>query len=92
MGPDIDYVKVKMTEGDEEGNLFYVAKALADKVLGEGKYEIISEMKGSELEYIEYEQLMPFVKADKKAFYVTCMDYVSVERRYGYRTHGAGLR
>ncbi len=79
VGPDIDYVRVKMTEGDEEGNFFYVAKALADKVLGEGKYEIVEEMKGSELEYIEYEQLMPFVKADKKAFFVTCMDYVSVE-------------
>ena len=36
-------------------------------------------MKGSDLEYIEYEQLMPFVKADKKAFFVTCMDYVTTE-------------
>lgn len=54
-------------------------KALADKVLGAGKYEVIEEMKGSALEYQEYEQLMPFVKADKKAFFVTCMDYVSVE-------------
>ena len=36
-------------------------------------------MKGAALEYIEYEQLMPFVKADKKAFFVTCMDYVSIE-------------
>ena len=78
-GPDIDYIKAKMTEGAEEGNYFYVAKALADKVLGAGKYEVIEEMKGSALEYQEYEQLMPFVKADKKAFFVTCMDYVSVE-------------
>lgn len=81
VGPDIDYIKAKMLEGDDEGNLFYVAKALADKVLGEGKYEIVDEMKGSDLEYIEYEQLMPFVKPEggKKAFFVTCMDYVSVE-------------
>ncbi|MGN0659276.1 MAG: isoleucine--tRNA ligase [Emergencia sp.] len=79
VGPDIDYIRAKMLEGEEEGNIFYVAKALADKVLGEGKYEVLDEMKGSELEYIEYEQLMPFVKADKKAFFVTCMDYVSVE-------------
>lgn len=79
VGPDIDYVKAKMTEGDEEGNVFYVAKALADKVLGEGKYQVLEEMKGKDLEYLEYEQLMPFVKADKKAFFVTCMDYVSVE-------------
>ena len=79
VGPDIDYVKVKMLSGDEEGNLFYVAKGLADKVLGEGTYEVVEEMKGRDLEYIEYDQLMPFVKADKKAFFVTCMDYVSTE-------------
>lgn len=79
VGPDIDYVKVKMLSGDEEGNLFYVAKGLADKVLSEGTYEVVEEMKGRDLEYIEYDQLMPFVKADKKAFFVTCMDYVSTE-------------
>ena len=79
VGPDIDYIKARMTEGDEEGNVFYVGKVLADKVLGAGKYEVLDEMKGRDLEYIEYEQLMPFVKADKKAFFVTCMDYVTVE-------------
>lgn len=79
VGPEIDYVKAKMLEGDEEGNYFYVAKALADRTLGEGKYEVVEEMKGKDLEYVEYEQLMPFLKADKKAFFVTCMDYVSVE-------------
>ena len=79
VGPDYDYLKVKMTAGDEEGSVFYVGKSLADKVLGEGNYEVIEEMKGSDLEYIEYEQLMPFVKADKKAFFVTCMDYVTTE-------------
>ena len=78
-GPDIDYIKAKMTEGDEEGNIFYVAKSLADKVLGAEKYEVLEEMKGTDLEYVEYEQIMPFVKAEKKAFFVTCMDYVSVE-------------
>ena len=79
VGPDYDYLKVKMTAGDEEGSVFYVGKSLADKVLGEGNYEVLEEMKGSDLEYIEYEQLMPFVKADKKAFFVTCMDYVTTE-------------
>ena len=81
VGPDIDYVKVKMLEGDDEGNIFYLAKNLADKVLGQGKYEILDEMKGKDLEYMEYDQLMPFCTPDpqKKAFYVTCMDYVSVD-------------
>ena len=38
-------------------------------------------MKGKDLEYMEYEQLMPFckVKEGDKAFFVTCMDYVSIE-------------
>lgn len=25
VGPDIDYIKARMTESDEEGNIFYVA-------------------------------------------------------------------
>ena len=81
VGPDIDYIKARMLEGDEEGNIFYVSKGLADKVLGAGKYEILEEMKGSALEYMEYEQLLPFVEvpAGKNAFFVTCMDYVSTE-------------
>ena len=78
VGPDIDYVKVRMTEGDEEGNIFYVAQHLADKVLGAGKYEVLQTIKGKDMEYMEYEQLMPFVKPDKKAFFVTCDDYVTL--------------
>ena len=79
VGPDVDYIKVKMISGDEEGKVFYVAKVLADKVLGEGSYEVLDEMKGKDLEYVEYEQLMPFIKPDKKAFFVTCADYVTIE-------------
>ena len=81
VGPDIDYIKAKMVSGPEEGNFFYLAKDLADKVLGEGTYEVVEEMKGTALEYMEYEQLMPFVeiKPGEKAFFVTCMDYVSME-------------
>ncbi len=74
VGPDIDYVMA-----GKDGNVYYVAKALADKVLGEGEYAVIKEMKGSELEGMEYEQLMPFLHTDKKAFFVTCADYVTIE-------------
>ncbi|QAT42599.1 isoleucine--tRNA ligase [Aminipila luticellarii] len=81
VGADIDYVKVKMHEDieAEAGKVFYLAKNLADKVLGAEKYDIIAEMKGKELEYAEYEQLMPFLTPDKKAFFVTCADYVTIE-------------
>ncbi|MBR0598979.1 isoleucine--tRNA ligase [Sinanaerobacter chloroacetimidivorans] len=74
VGADIDYIKA-----EQEGTVYYVAKALADKVLGAGSYNVLAEMKGKELEYIEYHQLMPFVEVDKKAFYVTCADYVTIE-------------
>ena len=81
VGPDFDYVKVKMLNGNDEGNYFYLVEALADRVLGEGNYEVVERMKGKDLEYMEYEQLMPFcqVKEGDKAFFVTCMDYVSIE-------------
>ena len=36
-------------------------------------------MKGKDLEYVEYEQLMPFVTTDEKAFYITLGDYVTTE-------------
>ncbi len=52
---------------------------LANKVLGEGTYEVLETMKGKDLEYMEYEQLMPFVEVTDKAFFVTCADYVTTE-------------
>ena len=74
VGPEIDYVKA-----EKEGSIYYLAKDLADKVLGAEEYTVLEEMKGSALEYMEYEQLMPFLHADKKAFFVTCADYVTTE-------------
>lgn len=74
VGADIDYIKA-----EQEGKVYYLAKALADKVLGADSYQIVAEMKGKELEHIEYEQLMPFIQVDKKAFFVTCADYVTIE-------------
>lgn len=73
VNPEVDYVKVKFKD-----EVYYSAKALAGKLFGE-EYEVLEEMKGKDLEHIEYEQLLPFVKVDKKAFFVTCADYVTVE-------------
>lgn len=78
VGENLDYLKV-----DQHGTIYYVSKLLADKVLGEGHYTVLEEMKGKDLEFLEYEQLMPFVSADKKAFYVTLGDYVTVEEGTG---------
>ena len=75
VNPEEIYLKVR--QGDE---IYYVGKVLADGVLGED-YEVIEEFKGKDLEYVEYEQLIPFIKVngDKKAFYVTLGDYVTTE-------------
>jgi isoleucyl-tRNA synthetase len=73
VNPNETYLKVK--QNDE---IYYVEKTLSGKVLGED-FEILEELKGTDLEYMEYEQLMPFVNSDKKAFYVTLADYVTTE-------------
>ncbi|MEQ8702662.1 MAG: isoleucine--tRNA ligase [Phaeodactylibacter sp.] len=41
--------------------------------------EVLGEVKGSELEGMEYEQLMPYVQPDKPAFKVLLGDFVSTE-------------
>lgn len=74
VNPEVDYVKVNFNE-----EILYLAKDLADKTLGEGEYEVLEMLKGKDLEYVEYEQLLPFVSVNKKAFFVTCADYVTVE-------------
>ena len=57
---------------------FIVAKKLANKVLGDD-YEVLKTYKGKDLEYTEYEQLIPVLSVNKKAFFVTCDEYVTME-------------
>ena len=74
---NVEYVKCL-----SKGNKFIVARKLADKVLGDD-YEILESYKGKDLEYMEYEQLLPFLKVNKKGFYVTTADYVTVDNGTG---------
>jgi isoleucyl-tRNA synthetase len=71
--PNETYLKVKF-----EDTVYYVEKHLAAGVLG-GEFEVLEELQGKDLEHIEYDQLMPFTKAEKKAFFVTVADYVTTE-------------
>ena len=73
VNPQEVYLKIR-----QNNEIYYVSKTLSHKVLGE-EFEVVEEIKGKDLEYVEYEQLMPFVKADKKAFFVTVGDYVTTE-------------
>ena len=87
VNPDETYLKVKAVDG----YTYYIAEALADKVLGqlleEGDdskaYEVQKSYKGTDLEYKEFVPLYDCAKqvADKqhkKGFFVTCDDYVTM--------------
>ena len=73
VNPDEDYVLVKSL-----GYKFILAEKLVDKVLG-SDYEVIEKYKGKDLEYIEYEQLIPELEVNKKAFFVTVDNYVTMD-------------
>lgn len=79
------YAKVRCVDG----YTYYMAEALLDTVLGplakegEAAYEVLETFKGKELEYREYEPLYQcaadgIAGQNKKAFYVTCDDYVTL--------------
>ena len=73
VNPEEEYVKA-----ESAGYKFIIAKALMEKVLGE-ECTILETYKGKDLEYTEYEQLIPSYEVDKKAFFVTCDNYVTME-------------
>ena len=85
VNPSETYVKVKAADG----YVYYMAEALLDTVLGklaeEGTpaYEVLETYVGKDLEYKEYEPLYQCAadnaeKQHKKAFYVTCDNYVTL--------------
>ena len=85
VNPTEEYAKVKCIDG----NFYYLAVALMDKVLsplaedGKPAYEILEKFVGKELEYKEYEPLFECAgkKAEqqhKKAHFVTVDNYVTM--------------
>ena len=72
VGPDVDYVKIKVDD-----KKMILAKERLSVI--DGEYEIIEELKGKDLEGTEYEQMFPYCKVDKKAFYVVPGSFVSTE-------------
>ncbi|MDD3392537.1 MAG: isoleucine--tRNA ligase [Bacilli bacterium] len=70
--PNEEYVKV-----ESMGYKFILATKLASKVLGDD-YQVLETYLGKDLEYMEYEQLLPFIKVEK-AFIVTNDEYVTME-------------
>ncbi len=79
VNPNEEYIKV-----ESKGYKFILASALADKVLGED-YKVIEKYTGKDLEFVEYEQLIPSdININGKAFFVTCDTYVTM-------TDGTGI-
>ncbi len=87
VNPNETYVKVKAADG----YTYYMAEALLDTVLGrlakeeEGikAYEVLESYTGKDLEYKEYEPLLPctgevVAKQRKKAHFVVCDTYVTL--------------
>ncbi len=87
VGPNIDYVTLETTHPyTEQPCRIIMAKALVGSMFPEGKspeYKIVSECKGTALEGLHYEQLIPWVKptevSDKGSFRIILGDYVTTE-------------
>ncbi len=77
-GPEIDYVKVKHTDGNE----YYLAHALLNSVFKDNtEYEILENLKGTDLKGLTYIPLFDYFKEKKEegAFKVINADYVSTQ-------------
>jgi isoleucyl-tRNA synthetase len=72
VGADISYSKIKLR--DSEDKLILATDRLC---VIKGEYEILGELKGSELEGILYERLFDYMTTDSKAYYVTLGEFVS---------------
>lgn len=80
VNPDFNYVKVEVTLDTGKREYYYLVRERLTALLGsDGHYSIVGEMKGRELLKMKYEQLIPYGKVDKKAFYVVPGDFVSLE-------------
>ena len=73
VNPELDYVLV-----ESQGYKFILADSLREKVLGEDVV-VLETYKGNDLVGTKYEQLMPFVEVEGKAFEVVADSYVTAE-------------
>ena len=71
VNPDYKYVKV-----ESQGYKFIICESLLEKVLGEDT-KVLETYKGTDLVGMQYEQLLPFVDVEGKAFEVIADSYVT---------------
>ena len=72
--PDELYIKVRY-----HGEEMILAEHRAASLLKGEDYELLDGFKGKELEYTEYEPLFSYAHPDKKAWYIICADFVTMD-------------
>ncbi len=76
VNPDLTYAFVK----DKDGSTYVMAKDLISNFYkSEDEYEISKEIKGKDLEGVEYEPLFPYFKDTPNAFKFILGDFVTAE-------------
>ncbi len=81
VGTEIDYVRVAHVES---GEVLILAKSRLQVLLdkneeGASLWQVRGELKGGELEGLEYEPLFTYIRPEKKCWYVTAGSFVSTE-------------
>ncbi|MCX6178211.1 MAG: isoleucine--tRNA ligase [Chlorobiales bacterium] len=81
VGSDIDYVKVSHVDS---GEVMILAKSRLQVLLekndeGESLWKVTAELKGRDLEGLDYEPLFSYLHPEKKCWYVTAGSFVSTE-------------
>jgi len=72
--PDESYIKIRI-----HGEEMILGEDRAAVLLKGQQYEILDGFKGKELMGIEYEPLFSFEKPEKKAWFVICADFVTMD-------------
>ncbi len=78
VGKELEYVEV---EGKDETRLILGVESLA-RILTEGDFRLVKKYRGEELVGLEYEPLLPFVRAER-GYQVFAGDFVSMEEGTG---------
>ncbi len=75
VNPEIEYIEIEV----ESGEHYILAKNLVGKLFED--YQVVRQYKGKDLEGMEYKPIFDIplnLLENKKAYYVTCADYVTI--------------
>ncbi|MDG6228552.1 MAG: isoleucine--tRNA ligase [Candidatus Thermoplasmatota archaeon] len=72
--PDALYIKILY-----HGEVMILAEERASVLLKGQEFEILDGFKGKDLEHIQYEPLFDYAKPEKKAWFVICADFVTMD-------------